>query len=107
MKRVFVDLARVFSDGSDQAFFDAHNIYKIAERRAAAFDQQIFLAAGSREDPEFLRTTKHFHTHLKALNIDHVFTEYDGGHGWRYWAPIIEEALGTLLNRGHPKQHAR
>ncbi|MCK9460359.1 MAG: esterase family protein [Proteobacteria bacterium] len=99
--RFFVDLERVFSDGSDQEFFDAHNIYEIAERRKAAFDQRIFLAAGSREDPEFLRTTKHFRDHLAALGIDHVFTEYDGGHGWRYWAPVIEEALRVLLDRGN------
>ena len=95
--RFFVDLTAVFSDGSDQQFFDAHNIYKIAERRAAVFDQRIFLAAGLREDPEFLRTTRHFHDHLTALKINHVFTVFDGGHGWRYWAPVIEQALRTLL----------
>jgi S-formylglutathione hydrolase FrmB len=95
--RFFVDLKRVFSDGSDEAFFDAHNIYEIAKRRAAAFDQRIFLAAGTREDGDFLRTTRRFHDHLAALGIEHVFTEYDGGHGWRYWAPVIEEALPYLL----------
>jgi S-formylglutathione hydrolase FrmB len=95
--RFFVDLARVFSDGSDQAFFDAHDIYGIAERRAAAFDQRIFLAAGTREDGEFLGTTRRFHDHLDALGIGNELVEYDGGHGWRYWAPVIEEALAYLL----------
>jgi len=99
--RFFVDLERVFSDGSDQEFFDAHNIYKIAEFRRAAFDQRIFLAAGTREDPEFLRTTTRFHDHLATLRIDHVFTTYNGGHGWRYWAPVIEEALPYLVGRGN------
>jgi S-formylglutathione hydrolase FrmB len=105
--RFLVDLERVFSDGSDQAFFDAHNIYEIAERRAAAFDQRIFLAAGTREDPEFLRTTKRFHAHLEALGIEHVFTEYDGGHGWRHWAPVIEEALPYLVSGGAADRVAR
>jgi S-formylglutathione hydrolase FrmB len=99
--RFFVDLERVFSDGSDQAFFDAHNIYEIAERRAAAFDQRIFLAAGTREAPEFLGTAGKLHDHLARLGIDHVFTAYDGGHGWRDWAPVIEEALPYLVGRGN------
>ena len=99
--RFFVDLARVFSDGSDQAFFDAHNIYKIAELRGAALDQRIFLAAGTREAPEFLQTTGKFHDHLSRLGIDHVFTAYDGGHGWRAWLPVIEEALPYLVGRGN------
>ena len=99
--RFFVDLERVFSDGSDQAFFDAHNIYEIAERRAAAFDQRILLAAGTREAPEFLGTAGKLHDHLARLGIDHVFTAYDGGHGWRDWAPVIEEALPYLVGRGN------
>jgi S-formylglutathione hydrolase FrmB len=100
--RFFVDLERVFGDGGDQEFFDAHNIYKIAERRAAAFDQRLFLAAGTREDPEFLRTTGRFHDHLTALGIAHAFTAYDGGHGWKHWAPVIEEALRALLPEPGP-----
>lgn len=100
--RFFVDLERVFGDGSDQEYFDAHDVYGIAERRAAAFDQRIFLAAGTREDPEFLRTTRRFHDHLAALGIAHAFAAYDGGHGWKYWAPLIEEALRALLPGGGP-----
>jgi enterochelin esterase-like enzyme len=99
--RFLADLEAVFSDGSDREFFDAHNIYEIAERRAAAFDQRIFLAAGTREDPEFLRTTRRFHDRLEVLGIENEFVAYDGGHGWRDWAPVIEGALPYLVGPGN------
>lgn len=94
--RHFVDLTRVFGDGTDEAYLDAWNPWRTSARRAPDLGQRIFLAAGSAEDEKFRRTTAAFHEHLERLGVEHHFEIYDGKHGWRWWAPVIERALGYV-----------
>ena len=95
--RHFVDLKRVFGDGTDEEFMNAWNPYRTSARRAPDLGQRIYLAAGSREDERFRRTTTAFHEHLEQMGIEHEFEIYDGGHGWKWWAPVIERALARVI----------
>jgi S-formylglutathione hydrolase FrmB len=92
-----VDLRRVFGDCSDRAFVDAHNPYQIVRRRGAALGQRVFLAVGDRERAEFQRTAASFHELLAAIGAPHEYVVYEGGHGWRAWAPVVERALRYAL----------
>jgi S-formylglutathione hydrolase FrmB len=93
----FAPLARVFGDGSDSAFLEAHNPFAMTRRRGADLGQRLFLAAGDREKPFFRANTAAFHEHLTRLGAPHEFEVHRGGHGWRRWAPVIERALRYAL----------
>ncbi len=95
--RHFVDLERVFGDGTDEAYMDAWNPFRTSARRAPDLGQRIFLAAGSRDDEDFRDTTTAFHEHLERLGVEHEFEIYDGKHGWRWWAPVIDRALAYVI----------
>jgi len=90
---LFVDLERVFGDGSDREFMDAHDVYLITGRRAPDLGQKLFFAAGSKEYEGFRATGEQFHAHLARLGIDHEWVVFDGAHKWYDWLPVIEQAM--------------
>lgn len=38
-----------------------------------------------------------FSRHLREHDIQHHAWEYEGGHAWTAWAPVIERALVAQL----------
>lgn len=90
---LFVDMERVFGDGSDQEFVDAHDVYLITERRAPDVGQKILFAAGSKEYRGFRDTGEQFHAHLERLGVEHEWVVFDGRHKWYDWMPVIERAI--------------
>jgi S-formylglutathione hydrolase FrmB len=90
---LFVDMERVFGDGSDKEFVDAHDVYLMTERRAPDIGQRLFFAAGNEEYSGFRETGEQFHAHLDRLGVEHEWVVYDGGHKWYDWLPVIERAM--------------
>ena len=103
--RWLVPLDRIFGDGSDRAFLEAHNPFAVTRRRGAPLGQRLFLAAGDGETPFFTATTRAFHEHLERLGAAHAYEEYPGGHGWRFWAPVIERAIRHALGTDEAQAH--
>lgn len=95
--RWLVPLDRIFGDGTDAAFLEAHNPFAVTRRRGAPLGQRLFLAAGDGETPFFTETTRAFHRHLERMGAEHAYEAYPGGHGWRFWAPVIERAIAYCL----------
>jgi S-formylglutathione hydrolase FrmB len=91
--RWFVDLKRIFSDGSDPEFLATHNAWSLVQRRLPHLNQRLFVSAGRDEKPFFRETTKAFHGFLADNGVAHGYEIFPGGHGWRYWAPVIERAI--------------
>jgi enterochelin esterase-like enzyme len=89
----YVELERVFGDCSDRAFFEAHNPFWVARRRGPDLGQKLFLAVGDDERALFADTNAALHELLEQIGIPHEYLVYEGGHGWRHWAPIIERAM--------------
>src|SRR5690606_7800107 len=59
--------------------------------------RSIILAWGDREQGGILDANRAFSRHLREHDIPHRAWEYEGGHAWTAWAPIIERALITQL----------
>jgi enterochelin esterase-like enzyme len=96
--RWFVDFERIFGDLEDGEFLRTHNPYAILRRRdPGEACQRLFLATGDREKPFFLDTSRAFHLFLAKRGVDHHWEEYRGGHGWRFWSPVIERALSWAV----------
>jgi enterochelin esterase-like enzyme len=98
----FAPLDRIFGDGTDREFLESYNPFAVVRRRGTPLGQRLFLAAGDREKPFFRETTRAFHRFLDRAGVEHEFELYEGGHGWRCWAPVIERAIGFALSyQGH------
>jgi S-formylglutathione hydrolase FrmB len=95
--RRLAPLERIFGDAGDTAFLEAHNPFAVVRKRGAPLGQRLFIAAGEREKPFFRGTTAAFHAYLDRVGANHAFELYKGGHGWRYWAPVLEKAIGFAL----------
>ncbi|MCK9461997.1 MAG: alpha/beta hydrolase-fold protein [Proteobacteria bacterium] len=98
----FVPLDRIFGDGTDREFLEAHNPFAVVRGRGAPLGQGLFIAAGEREKPFFAETTRAFHRFLERASVPHAFEMYPGGHGWRSWAPVLERAIGYALASPSP-----
>ena len=95
--RHFVDFEQIFGGFSDPAYNLANDPYLITEARAPNLGQRLFIAAGDDEEEAIMDTTLLFHEHLERLEVEHRYVVYEGGHGWRYWEPVIHEALDYAL----------
>lgn len=59
--------------------------------------RRIILAWGDREQGGILDANRAFSRHLREHDIQHHAWEYEGGHAWTAWAPVIERALAAQL----------
>jgi S-formylglutathione hydrolase FrmB len=91
--RRLVDLKRIFGDGTDREHLESHNPHAIARSRGADLGTRLCIAAGRDEKPFFRETTLAFHRLLERQGAPHEFELFEGGHGWRHWAPVIERVL--------------
>lgn len=61
--------------------------------------RSIILAWGEQEQGGILEANRAFSRHLREHDIPHHAWEYEGGHAWTAWAPVIERALVAQLAR--------
>ena len=102
--RWFVDLNRIFGDGSDREFMESHNPFARVRNKKNDPRQRIFLAAGRQEKEFFRGTSIAYHEFLKKNDVAHHWEIFEGRHGWRFWAPVIEQAISyaALHQRQYP-----
>ncbi len=100
--RWFVDLNRIFGDCTDQEFMESHNPFAIVKLKKNDPRQRIFLAAGRQEKEFFRGTSTGYHEFLDKNDVAHHWEIFEGGHGWRFWAPVIERAISYAAS--HQRQ---
>jgi S-formylglutathione hydrolase FrmB len=98
----FVNLNRIFGDCTDQEFMESHNPFAIVRRKKNDQHQRIFLTAGRKEKEFFRETSTGYHKFLDENNVAHRWEIFEGGHGWRFWAPVIERAISYATS--HQRQ---
>lgn len=101
INRWALPLSRIFGDGKDREFIEAHNPFAIAKRRAPRLGIRLSLAAGKKEKPFFRETTIAFHRLLEERGVAHRFELFEGKHRWRHWTPAIERALVWAIEEGY------
>ncbi len=89
---------RIFGRVSDRAFFEAHNPHCLVARCGPDLGQRLFVAAATGDRPHIRGTSERFHAFLEARKVAHSWSLFEGGHGWRWWAPVIEQALAHALS---------
>jgi putative tributyrin esterase len=73
------------------------DVYRHADAIASRTQRPV-ISFDCGTDDELLIHNRRFHEHLQALDIEHHYAEFDGGHYWAYWDEYVREALA---------QHAR
>ena len=100
--RWFVDLNRIFGDCTDREFMESHNPFAMVRRKKNDPHQRIFLAAGRKEKEFFMGTSAGYHEFLDKNDVAHRWEIFEGGHGWKFWAPVIERAISYAAS--HQRQ---
>ena len=73
------------------------DVFRHAERLAQRAERPV-ITFDCGTDDRLLEHNRRLHEHLQALNIEHHYAEFAGGHEWNYWDDHVKEALA---------QHAR
>jgi|GEM_PF-3097083 len=58
---------------------------------------RFYLASGTQESREIQQSMARFKKALDQRQVPARFVQYDGGHGWRWWRPLISKALRWTL----------
>jgi S-formylglutathione hydrolase FrmB len=89
--RLLVPVERIWGDGTDDAFSDSINPYRLVETESSL--PRIFLAFGKEESEKIRHTTSLFHAHLEKRSVPHEMVIYNGEHNWKDWTPVIKQAI--------------
>ncbi len=71
---------------------DDASVYRHADALAKRDDRAVVSFDCGTED-ELLEYNRRLHEHLQALDIEHHYAEFGGGHDWEYWDQHVREAL--------------
>ncbi len=59
---------------------------------------RIFLAWAEDDRGMIVQGSRRLHEHLEEVDVDHAHEEFEGGHNWYSWGPVIERALSHALS---------
>lgn len=94
---IFVPMHRVFGPLDDRERIEDDDLFLRWTSPEAARLSRIVLAWGDQDRGAIVEGSRAFARHLREHQIPHEAWEYDGGHAWVAWAPIIERALAHQL----------
>jgi enterochelin esterase-like enzyme len=92
---MFAPIRRIWGDGTDDAFSDGINPYKLVAHLKTPL--KIFLAAGTGDRDKIQETTKRFHHYLQQKSVSHRYEVFHGDHTWSDWIPVIKQAISEVL----------
>jgi enterochelin esterase-like enzyme len=100
LNNILVRTWHVFGPPRPRERIEADDPYVVWSTPEDLHGARLYLTWGT-QDRDFVRTGgAAFHEHLTAHGIPHVQSEYEGGHGWQWWRPVILAALRAQLPAG-------
>lgn len=94
---IFIPTHRIWGDPEPRSRIERDDLFLQWTSPASIRLERIVLAWGSEERGPILDGNRALSAHLDEHGIAHHAWEYEGGHAWSAWAPIIERALATVL----------
>lgn len=98
--RLFAILApteRIFGPPEPRSRIERDDLFLRWTSLRATGMRRIALSWGTGDRGAIIEGGRAFHRHLEENGVPHEAWEYDGGHNWVSWGPIIERALITQL----------
>lgn len=81
---------RVFGPPGDGIGVDP---YQALQDPEALEGSRLTFGAAKHDLGRILDSNEAFHEHLSGRDVPHRFVTFNGGHGWRTWAPVFVFAL--------------
>jgi len=94
---IIIPTHRIFGPGTSRERIEQDDLYLRWTSPDSTGMRSIVLAWGDGDRGAILSGNRTFSRHLTEHHIEHQAWEYEGGHAWVAWAPIIERALIAQL----------
>lgn len=95
---ILVPTQRIFGPPEPRSRIEEEDLYLQWTSPEATHMRRIVIAWGDSDRGGIVEGSRAFHEHLAAHDVPHEAWEYDGGHGWVHWAPVIERALAHVIH---------
>jgi enterochelin esterase-like enzyme len=97
LNNILVRTQHVFGPPRPRSRIEADDPFVVWDDADSLEGTRLTIAWGSRDRDAVRDGSAALHAHLEDVGIEHAHEEYDGEHGWRWWEPVILEALRTQL----------
>lgn len=94
---IIIPTHRIFGPPTPRSRIERDDLYLQWTTRESTGMRRIVLAWGDHDRGGIKQGSRAFSRHLTEHDIPHDAWEYDGGHAWVAWGPVIERALVTQL----------
>ena len=89
---LFVPVKRIWGE-RDRERIEQADLYLRWRNQEDLKGLSLMIAWGDDDRRGVIRTNEAFTSHLDDRGIDYAAVEYEGGHNWKSWTPVIEQAL--------------
>jgi enterochelin esterase-like enzyme len=94
---IIVPTERIFGPPEPRTRIEREDLFLRWTSLESTGMRRIALAWGTGDRGVIIQGARAFHQHLEESGVPHEAWEYEGGHDWVSWGPIIERALVTQL----------
>lgn len=102
LNNILVRTQHVFGPPRPRSRIEADDPFVVWHDAASLHGARLTIAWGSHDRDVVRQGSAALHAHLEAHGVPHAHQEYDGGHGWASWGPVILGALRTQLTAAPP-----
>ena len=102
MMRFFIPVRRIFGEPV-RSLVEREDPFLVWRSREDYGDKGLFVAYAADDRNGIPEASRRFHEHLDEAGILHEFEEFEGGHNWVSWGPVIERAIAH--NVGMPAEN--
>lgn len=99
LNNIIIPTQHVFGPPRPRSRIEADDPYVVWTDARALHGARLAIAWGSRDRGDVREGSAALHAHLEAHGVPHAHQEFEGEHGWRWWRPVILEALRDQLSQ--------
>ena len=89
---------RIWGDGTDPSEIASQDVYLVWAEPGGLQGLDLILAWGTRDSDDIRDANRSLHAKLRDAHIPHTAIEFEGGHDWDGWQPLLERALALQLD---------
>ena len=99
LMNIIVPTQHVFGPPRPRSRVEEDDPFLVWDDAASLRGVRLTIAWGSEDRDEVRTGSAALHEHLESHGVPHEHEEFEGGHGWVWWRPVILAALRDQLAR--------
>ncbi len=97
LNNILVRTQHVFGPPRPRARIEADDPFVVWSDEASLHGARLTIAWGTHDRDMVRIGSAALHAHLEDRSVPHEHVEFEGEHGWRWWSPVILDALRDQL----------